>query len=67
MNQHGRFISALGKRTLRADLPSDLAAFRDEYHRHDLFISRALVKDLSSAGLRGFCFDDLATGLPETI
>ena len=61
IGERGPYISALGyPRALRRDLPTDLVIFRDQFHRHNIFVSRELARALLAARLRDFDFEDPA-------
>jgi hypothetical protein len=54
-----KFVAGLGHpRALKRDIDPATHIFRDAYHRSHIFMSRALARALSTAGLRGFRFED---------
>jgi len=61
--QEGRkFVAGLGHpRALKPEIDPSFHIFRDAFHRPDIFMSRALARALSEAGMHGIRFEDPAS------
>jgi hypothetical protein len=59
MEKGEKRIARLGRpRALKADIDPAVHVFRDAYHRSDVFMSRALAKEIAAAGMRTIRFED---------
>ncbi len=54
-----QYVAELGHpRALKPDIDPKIHIFRDEYFRADIFMSRALARALTDAGMEGIRFED---------
>jgi hypothetical protein len=61
--EHGKTYLArlLYPRALKSTIDTAAHVFRDGYYRTDVFVSRALAKEIAAAGLSGIYFEDPAS------